>query len=425
MYTTCAGGEKDYMIDTQNYFSFVKNRILELQEELQKVKQKKEFSTKSKNVQRYQLEEDFINRKIAYLRNLVDLPMLLLLSNLTAEQLNNLRIKGLIPANEDGTYLIKKMGLEKLGAFVKKTKIVTVYHVKDAFIDDFKTLSTLISMNERNLELTNLKNRLYGTELNDENTYLRIRNDENQLSLDAAKLDKLVSQANEDFNFETIREISVLFRKPYKKLSKEFILKHSEKIIERNPKMKKVVKKLTRKKLFSWINKLFVSKRNKNEDKFMDALVEYYSDNFVANTLGISTVGLFSKSTKELSRFTSQIQMECKIRSNEINARREDINNSKKRVLKQIKDFDEEQNLLKQNFIFLVQSKVKYFPRYFQDQLWNEPYLKDSCMNEACYLEEKRLIEELINQLKYIQPTSLDITDFVVHEEPKVKKLVA
>ena len=412
------------MKNTQKYFSLVSDRINDLQEELKDLQRKQGQISTISEIKRYQLEADFIKRKIRYLSRMVNLPMLLLISNLSQEQIEEMQQEGKIPAGQGTDYLIKSFGLENLRAYINEPKIVPLYSIKDAFLDDFDAMSDLLAMNQRNLELTNHRNRLYGIGLNGEVTYLQLSHDEKALNVEAAKVDKTVTRAQEDYNLETLKELSSLVNNPNQKLSNDFILRHSKKVLATNPEMKKIIKKLTRKKLFGGLSRFFPAKRNKDEQKFMDAINSYYEKDTTLQEFGIITSPLFNQSEMGLENLTEQIQRKCRSKRSTIAAKRNHINISRRETLRQIHEFEAEQKQVKKSFISLVSEKTNYFPRFFHDQLWNEPDLKSSLMQEACYLEEKRLIEELTSLLNG-QATVTLIPVQAVDTKEKVKELVA
>ncbi len=414
------------MENTEKYFSLVSDRIVELQEELKSVQKKKENSTHTKTIERYQLEEDFITKKIAYLSRLVNLPTLILISNLTEEQVEELRRDKKIPEDQDASYLIHAFGLKNLQSFIEQPKIVTMSHIKDAFIGDFDALADFLSMQQRNLEIIGQREKLYGVGLNKEMSYLKLSHEERKLNLDEENTNTLIGQADNDFNLQDLREISELIANSNKRLPIEFIQKHSEKVVKENPDMKKVVKRLSRKRWFGWMDKFLPNRRRKREKEFMDSLVAYYDNSSVAADLDIVSNDLFYKSDEELVEFTTQVQKRCRIRRNQIVARRNHINISKQVILNKIRVLESEQNSLKDNFTSLIRTKTSFLPKSFQEQIWKEPNLKQSCMNEACYLEEKQLIEKLTNLLKGQATTSLTtISNNIVEVNPKVKQLVA
>lgn len=411
------------MKNTQKYFSLVSDRINDLQRELKDLQRKIGQTSSINEIKRYQLEADFIKKKINYLNKIVNLPMLLLISNLSQEQVKEMQQEGKIPAGEGKDYLIKAFGLENLRAYISEPKIVSLYSIKDAFLDDFDAMSNLLAMNQRNLELANHRNRLYGIGLNGEVTYLQLSHDEKALNVEAAKVDKTVAKAQEDYNLETLKELSSLINNPNQKLSNDFILRHSKKVLATNPEMKKIIKKLTRKKLFGGLSRFFPTKRNKNEQKFMDAINSYYEQDTTLQELGIITGPLFNQSEIGLENLEEQIQRKCRSKKSTITAKRNHINLSRRETLRQIHEFEAEQKQVKKRFISLVSEKT-YFPKFFHDQLWNEPDLKSSLMQEACYLEEKKLIEELTSLLNgQASITLMPVQE--VYEQGKLKRFVA
>lgn len=413
------------MNNTKKYFSLVENRIAELQEELASVQTRRLHSTQANTVRKCQLREDFLSNKISYLSKLKDLPMVVLLSNLSDEQIKQLQSEQKIPEGADASYLIRKLGLEKVATFVKQPKIVTMNHIKDAFINDFDSMDAFLSMNARNIEIINHRNKLYGSGLDGSLSYLQLSHDERKLNADAAKVDELVDQANEDFDLETLKEIAAISVNPKQKLSVEFILKHSQKVLAGNPGMEKAIKKLNRRKWFGWARKWLPQKANKLDRQFMEALNAYYTNHPIADNLDVSSVGLLESNEEQLKEFVDKIQARCRIRQNQIYARRISINNSRKEVLAQIADLEKEQKTLRTKFVSLMRDKTNFLPKTFQEQIWTERDLKESCMKEDCYLEEKRLIAELTRLLDHTEMAVVRQNRTATIDSPKVKQLVA
>lgn len=413
------------MYNAKKYFSLVTDRITMLQEELKSVQTQRLHSTEIDTIRKCQLKEDFISAKINYLKKLEDLPLVILFSNLSDEQTKELQQEGKIPTGEDGSYLIKSLGLEKLSKFIQQPKIVTMSHIKDSFINDFDGMDEFLSMNQRNIEMMKKRDELQGTRLDGSLSYLKISHDERNLKNDNEKLEALISQSNEDFDLETLKEIAAISRNPNQKLPLDFILKHSQRVLAGNPLMEKTIKRLSRRKWFTWANKWLPKKANKDDIQFIEALNTYYNNHSIASELNVSSANLFDKDDVELEEFVEQIQTKCRIRKNQLSARKNQINISKKFVLKQIRNLFDEQAKLKEQFVALIRTKTSFLPKSFQDQIWNERDLKESCIREACYLEEKNLVTELTNLLQDKTLATVEENKLETIESPKSKQLVA
>jgi len=189
--------------------------------------------------------------------------------------------------------------------------------------------------------------------------------------------------------------------------------------------MAKTVKKLKRQKHFSWLNKILPLKRSKAEHTFMAEVLNYYNNNQAAKTLGISTINIFDSNEKELREFVKYTKKQITRKRDVIAFRRAQIEEARKEVLQNIKDCEAAQNQERDTFVNLIRSKMTFHPKRFEEQLWNEPNLRDSFLLEACYLEDNRITEKLLEALKVVT-APIDVKPLKpAKEEVAVKQLVA
>lgn len=409
------------MKSVDQYFSIVDDRIEELKRKLEIAKHKSNYTSSPRAYRRHRLECEMLERKINYLKKLTKLPLLYAIENLPAEDLAKLQL------SESGSKeeLIKLFQLEKLSKYAKSPKIVTLAYIKDAFMGDFDAMLSLLEMNQKNHELTNKKQKLYGVGLDGSNSYLKVSFDERALNRDEKKIEDAIAEMENSFNMTSLREIYGYMHNKDQKLSYEFILKHSDKILAKNPEMEKTIKKLKRKKHFGWLNRILPLKRNKEEHKFMAAILDYYNNNDAINTLGISSVNIFDMSDKELREFVKYTKGQSAKKRLDIANRRNKIAEARKEVLRQVQACNLEQDQERKRFVDLVHTKTNFLPKMFEEQLWNEPALKDSILLESCYLEEKMIMEQLQSALQ----TAISPIEIRQLEQPKTvakeKKLVA
>ncbi len=407
------------MKSVNQYFSVVTDRIEELQRKLE-IAQHKKMSTKNPK-----LECEMLERKINYLRKLENLPLLFAIENLRAEDLRKLHLPQQLPEDCTKEQLIQLFHLEGLAKWTKSPKIVTLAYMKDAFMDDLDAMATLLDLNQRNFELRDQKQKLYGVGLDGSNSYLKISFDEKSLNRDENVLENAIREVEEKFSMSSLREVYCYMHNTQTKLPYEFIEKYQEQVVANNPEMAKTVKKLKRQKHFSWLNKILPLKRSKAEHTFMAEVLNYYNNNQAAKTLGISTINIFDSNEKELREFVKYTKKQITRKRDVIAFRRAQIEEARKEVLQNIKDCEAAQNQERDTFVNLIRSKMTFHPKRFEEQLWNEPNLRDSFLLEACYLEDNRITEKLLEALKVVT-APIDVKPLKpAKEEVAVKQLVA
>ena len=85
------------------------------------------------------------------------------------------------------TFLISLFELEPLAKFIEQPKTVTLGYMKEAIINDFDTMNSLIKLQSRNLEYENRKKTLWGPSSNEHITYIQLNKKEKNMAL-AARL---------------------------------------------------------------------------------------------------------------------------------------------------------------------------------------------------------------------------------------------
>ena len=138
------------MKTSEQYLSFVENRI-------------KSLEAKLYNPSIANLEREFIEKKIRYLKKLTNLPLLLTINNLSDEELQVIQNKYGYSKDCAKTFLISLFELEPLAKFIEQPKTVTLGYMKEAIINDFDTMNSLIKLQSRNLEYENRKKNIMGT----------------------------------------------------------------------------------------------------------------------------------------------------------------------------------------------------------------------------------------------------------------------
>ncbi len=413
------------MKSVDQYFSIVTDRMEELQKKLEIAQHKKNYSKGKKSYQRHQLECDMLEKKINYLKRIENLPLLLAIENLPVEELAKLNLSQKLPEGCSKEQLIQLFHLEGLAKWVKSPKIVTLAYMKDAFMGDLDTMATLLELNQRNFELREQKQKLYGVGLDGSNSYLKISFDEKALNRQEETIEAAANEIQQNFNMTSLREVYCYMHNTQSKLSYEFIEKYGDQVIKSNPEMAKTVKRLKHKKHFKWLNKILPLKRNKDEHAFMNAVLNYYNHNKAAEALGIATINVFDMNERELREFVKYTKRQIARKREGIAFKREQIFEARKEVLQQIKDCESIQNQKREIFVNLIRSKTTFHPKRFEEQLWNEPNLRDSIILESCYLEDKMITEQLMEALKVIT-TPIEVKQLEpAKEKIAVNKLVA
>lgn len=385
---------------SNHYLSFVTERIESLKQRLE-------------NQDLSGLEREFIEGKIAYLKRLTDLPLLITITNMSNQELESIRNKYGNNNEDPKKFLIQLFELEKLDTLVKQPKHVTLEYLKEAIINDFHTMEALIELQNRNFEYERKKQALYGVGLNGNISYLQLSHDEKELGRHTEQIEGAILESSQDFDLETLKELRNYQTNRQKPLSIDFILKHQEKV-EQNPKLRRVAKRLTRKGILGKIDKILPF-RKKREQQFLDAVLENYRNSNSLAVLGIANQDVTTMNDHQIRSLIKRIKKQITYHRNKINEAQIRITTSKKLIFQKIKEYEVLQEQDKKRFMELLSTKTNYLPRMFQDQIWNEPNLKESLIRLACYIEEKSLIEELQTPMQ----NKFEILTQVSTERPK------
>lgn len=383
------------MKTSEQYLSFVENRI-------------KSLEAKLYNPSIANLEREFIEKKIRYLKKLTNLPLLLTINNLSDEELQVIQNKYGYSKDCAKTFLISLFELEPLAKFIEQPKTVTLGYMKEAIINDFDTMNSLIKLQSRNLEYENRKKTLWGPSSNEHITYIQLYNEEKNMALQKQKLETAMEEAKQNYDYETLKELHTYQTNRQKPLSLDFILKHKNKV-EINPEAKKLAARLTRKGILGKIDK-FLPFRKRREQQYLDAVLNSYKNNKKFSTLGIVNQDITTMDEKQIISLMKQIQSQITYQLNKIAYTKNEIQKAKKLILNQIKKYEILQEQDKEKFMAILATKINFLPKMFKEQIWNEPDFKESLMRVACYQEEKMLIEQLSNSVQNKTDALLEIS---------------
>ena len=385
---------------SENYLSFVINRIHSLKQSLENQKLSK-------------LEQELIEGKIAYLKRLTDLPLLMAIINMSSQELDEIVAKYGNHSGDPKKFLIGLFELEQLDALIRQPKHVTLEYIKEAIITDFNTMTTLIELQNRNFEYERKKQALYGIGLDGSISYLQLTHDERILHQHEEHIESAILDSSQNFDLETLKELHSYQTNRKKPLSIDFILRHQEKV-EQNPKLRKLAKKLTKKGILGKIDK-FLPFRKKRERQYLNAVLENYQNSNSLSALGITNQDITSMNEHQIRSLIKRIKKQTTYHRNKINEAQIKIKESKTHIFQKIKEYEALQEQDKKRFMELLATKINYLPRIFQDQIWNEPNFKESLIRLACYMEEKSLVE----QLKLPAQSKTEIFTQLSAEKPK------
>ncbi|MCI9234108.1 MAG: hypothetical protein HFH08_05920 [Bacilli bacterium] len=373
------------MNTSKQYFSIVTNRIQILK-------------TKLTNPSISALEKEFIKKKIEYLQKIADLPLLIAITNMSKSDLQELQERYGYSKENTQAFLIKIFGLEQLEHFIHQPKIMTLEYLKEVIIQDFEGMNALLKLQSQNFEYERKKQALYGIGFSDSVSYTQLSFDETQLSFHEEKVESAISRASQDYNFETLKELHSYKINRQKPLSFEFLLKHKEKVSS-DLKMQKLANRLTRKGIFGAIDKILPF-RKKREQAFLEAVLNSYKRNDALSTLGIKDQDITTMNEYQVKSLIKRIKKQTTYHRNKILQAKNKIKTAKSQILKQVKEYESLQEQDKKRFMEILSTKTNFLPRMFQNQIWNEPNLKDSLMLLACYKEEKELMEQISSPIQ-------------------------
>lgn len=370
------------------YYFIVSDRIREVENELSNLLIKY-YNDKDYEVKEVlNLEIEIVREKLKYLKDIELLPLYAVLQSLSHIQIFEIETKKEISFKE----VEHRLGLDKVKEIMQRSKTTTLSYLKELFINDYSSMKYLIDLQSVNFMCNEKIRFLYN---NGENSIAQINIRERQLSRLEENTYKIIRDLEEDYNFNTLKEVNHYMRFCEEKLSREFVLKHQDKVIKNNPKMEKVIKNLTRKEKFRFISRFFKSKRNKNEERFLNSVCEAYKSDVRLSSLGLSSSEDLLSNSNTIKKFIKKLNKQVSLKTNEIKKTREDINNIKSSVLSEIKYYEDLKEKKKKSFITLLKSKTNFLPKMFGEQLWNEPNLKNSLIKVSCLDEEKKLLEKL------------------------------
>lgn len=365
------------MKKTEKYFSLVTDRIQELRLQLA-------------NPSISALEKEFVEEKIEYLRKLTDLPLLYNVINMPEEELQAIQEKY---GYCDQDFLIQLYGLEKIASFMKHSRTVPLQYLKEDMLGDYDVMAKLLELKEKNKQHEMQKQKLWGIELDGSMSYLQLRHDEINLGNRERKVEGAIKDAVANYNLDTLHELRDYQNDSAKPLTVDFILKHKDKV-EKMPGMKKVVASLTRTGFLGKLSKLSPF-RKQNERKFIDAVIESYKNSNSLAALGIKKQDVTEMDEEQINSLIMQIKRQANGRRKKIAEAKTNIKAAKDVILKHVRNYEALQKQDKKEFLELLSTETRFLPKIFQNQIWDEPNLKNELKRVACFQEESILLDKL------------------------------
>ncbi len=375
----------DFDMNHTQYFSIVTSRIKELQEELESIQ--KMASNESLN-----LQEDILKHKINYLKRLTNLPVLTIIANMNNDELAYMESILDISKEEVPSYLIHLFQLDNLVGLVNQPLTVTYSEIKDTLLEDYHSMNTMISLQQQMFKTREVKANLYGTVLHQNpNSYSQLLKDEKELEKKQEKVEATIKDIDDTFNQDTLRELRSYAKNPKQKLSMDFILKHKDKVIKDNPKMEKLVNRLTKGKL----SKLSFF-RKKQEQEFLNAVIATYQNDTSLSYFGIDKINVLELEENDLTLLSQCAKSKLEEERQAFQEEKAYLEDKKENLLEQIETFDNLERECQSKFNQLLHQKIDYLPlKRIEQQMWYDQNLKESLITEACLQEQRKLMKDL------------------------------
>jgi len=405
-------------MEKNQYYSLVSDRISELENELESLMFDYNNETDVRVRNCLELEISVIKEKIKYLKDIELLPMYVALYSF-----KNIKIFDKITKEEVPFIEVQhRLGLDKVREVMSRSKVTTLSYLKELFINDYQSMKDLLDLQGVNFMCSERVRDLYN---NGENSIVQIGIRERQFSRLEVKTNLLISELERDYSFDTLKEINHYMRNDEEKLSVDFILKHQDKVISKYPEMAKMVKKLSSKDKFRFVTKFFKNKRNKNEEKFLNSVLEVYKNDNRLNSLGLSSSEDLLNNSNTIKKFIKKLNKKIASKKNDLNETRDNLSSARNSVMNEIRYYEALREDKKKSLISLLKSKTNFLPKMFGEQLWNEPCLKDSLIKVSCFDEENKLLDKISNSCTSSTQVIEETLDMDIKMDINVKKLTA
>ncbi|MCI9233350.1 MAG: hypothetical protein HFH08_01985 [Bacilli bacterium] len=406
----------------RQYFSLVSDRITSLKEKLETVRKNlSEISEKEKRrIVSTKLEIEFLEYKIEYLEKIKDLPFYIVISELSSEQLREIREaigKLGLSLEETRAYLMEKLNLHDIPSLIKHSDISCLSQ-----IDNYETIMNLITIQKRNGNYAQQKRDLQRElEIPEELCvptsyqvfeqsgktrplcYYEIGYIKKRLSIYAEKLKQVMETFDREYRGNVIEEIASYFnRSNDDKLSREFIRKHAKKVLTHFPEEKSSIKYLLQsEKNMGFLTSFFIKKRRKKEQAFLDCVLMWYQKDDTLSFFGLDNRNLFTLSKEKFCELTAKIQQEAQRKQEKIDILSSSIRVKEGQILNTVRDYNILQEDAKTNFSRIIYSNIPNFQSAWLHWLWQVPSLLEVLMKGHTLAEVETLVECLKEPFPY------------------------
>lgn len=427
-------------MDTTEYFSFIKTRIHELQEELKEIQKEKQKCAKvskkydgrvsnDKTVQDYKLQIEFINYKIQYLEKLKSLPDYILISNLSNQSLKkfgkllNLNhcavelIRSCLTSEEEiRSFLISAYELQQIDYLMTKQNPLDC---KEQLLlnADFESLMKLLSSQKKYQELKReregLKMSVYIPEI------LRLSKQEECSSYTMQELEKIREnigryvdalvkkrkKVQSDYALDVIKEVIYYQKHLEEKLPISFVQFHKEKVLSKFPQLEPMVNAF----LFEeqakghWFYKIKPKLRmNKKIDMtpFLEAVLAYYQNAETISFFGIGPTNFLNMTESEYQNMIGNIEKVQQERMEEIVTLKHDMMKAENLIEPKIEHYYILELKEKEKFMQLASKVMFPISEKLISQLLENQNLKQYLKNLYCNQELQSLWMILTEPLK-------------------------
>lgn len=414
----------NFMKEGHSYYSLVNERIVELKEQLKIVKQniidnnnKRNREDKNRLLQSYQLEKEFIEQKIHILEKLEDLPLYVIVHNLSEEQLRFVRTKlnkNDCTLEEIRFYLMNKLGLQSIPSIIRRAEMPILSDV-----EDYEVIARLISIQKRNGNFEQKKEDLTRmVEIPEELCYPEnykiaekggktkplyyheLEYLKRRIIAYEKKLNQTIIEISSDYRAEVLEEVS-FYRDNFdtiESLSLEFIDFHMEKVISKFPEEKNRMHQLLKIATRDSKDSLFGIKENSRKRKeriFLNCVLSYYKNNDVFTPLGIESENVLDLSELDFNRLMHIVEKEDEKRRSKLGELRVNIDIAEKSISETTENYDVLQEEQKKKFTELLEKHVGELSVPVINWIWGVSNLKTIFMNAHVDYEIQNLIYKL------------------------------
>lgn len=436
-------------MDTVEYFSLITTRINELQEELKEIQREKQRYLKTtrrhdgkiggdKKAQSYQLQIEFMNDKIQYLKKFEALPHYLLITKCLNEDalLKIGKTMGYHHCTPETvrTALMIMFGVEKITYLMKELEnLPNLNPIKF----DFDLLIKLIAFQNRDKKLANkqeeLKQKIMVPNYINQLTQFSVSNNgesylsfyeleklKNELTIYEQRLCQAMTKVDSFYQFETIKKISDYRSQSKLHLPIEFVQFHQERVLAKFPELKNDVKTFyknekSKENCFLKLCEKLGFLKKVNMRPFLDGILECYYNDEMFSMFDIDSHKIFDLSETDYETILHQIHLKNQKRNIEI----QNLQSKTQRLINEHIEKVVEYDVLREREKnkFMKQLHYHNIEEIDCDYLWQLPNLKQYCKRIYCYQELQNLLLQLSTAIKKQDTSKLLETSYQLYKK--------